>query len=278
MSQKKIAMVNCYFGKLPWYFNYFVHSCKYNSTIDFFVITDDQSYVGELPDNVKLIPSTLTEINSIASKKLGFITNISDGYKLCDFKPTYGLLFNDLLKEYEFWGINDIDIILGNVMSFITDEMLSTFELISVRDDYVTGYFSLFKNNDKMNMLFTHSKDYERVLSSPLHFCFDETNFKHKEFAIGIPYTLIQTEIESMTHVVRRLQAAENLKAYFDWHVLEACPGKIKWDNGTLMYKNKFEAILYHLITLKETYNPQKRITAIPDIFTISPTRIYHHR
>lgn len=275
-TNKRIAFVNCYFGKLPWYFNYFVHTCRYNPQIDFFIITDHYHELAGLPENVRIVPKTLEEINHIASEKLGFATNIKGGYKLCDFKPTYGLLFEDILQGYEFWGINDIDIILGNITGFITDEILSEYELISMRDDYITGYFSLFRNNEKMNMLFTESKDYKRVLSSDVHYCFDETNFKHKEFAIGIPYSLIDTEIESMTHVVRRLQASNVLKAYFNWHVIEACPGRIRWDKGTLIYKNEFEAILYHLITLKERYNPVNKITHIPDTFSISPTRIYH--
>jgi hypothetical protein len=275
--RKRIAFVNCYFGKFPWYFNYFVHSCKYNPTIDFYIITDNDAHQETLPPNVKLVFKTLETINSIATAKLGFQTNIKDGYKLCDFKPTYGLLFDDILSGYDFWGMNDIDIILGNISSFITDEILDTYELISVRPDYITGYFSLFKNNEKMNTLFMHSKDYKHVLSSDIHYCFDETNFKHKEFAIGIQFNRIVTEVESMTHVVRRLQVANQLKAYFNWHVVEACPGKLRWERGTLVYKNEFEAILYHLITLKETYKPGNKKN-IPEVFKISATRIYHDR
>lgn len=274
--QNRIAFINCYMGKFPWYFKYFIHTCQYNPHIDFFIVTDYRECNLQLPENVRLVYRTLDEINSIASAKLGFATNICGGYKLCDFKPTYGLLFSDLLNGYEFWGINDIDIILGNIKSFVTDEMLSAFDVISMRDDYITGYFSLFKNIEKINLLFTRSRDYQRVLSSDIHYCFDETNFKHKEFAIGTPYNLIETEIESMTHVVKRMQAAGDLRAYFDWHVIEACPGKIKWERGTLSYKREFEAALYHLITLKERYNPGSITHAIPDTFFISPTRIYH--
>src|SRR5690606_29249126 len=190
--------------------------------VDFYIISDNTSYDGDLPRNVNLVFKTLEEINMIASAKLGFQTNIKSGYKLCDFKPVYGLLFEELLAGYDFWGMNDIDIILGNIGSFITEEILSAYELISVRHDYITGYFCLFRNNEKMNKLFMHSRDYKRVLSSDVHYCFDETNFKHKEFAVGMHPSHIVTEIESMTHVVRRLEARRQLNAYFNWHVVEA--------------------------------------------------------
>src|SRR5471030_363722 len=102
--ETSVALINCYFGKLPWYFDYFVHSCKYNPTIDFFIITDDRSRAAELPPNVKLIYKTLNDISLLASEKLGFAVNISYGYKLCDFKPAYGLIFSELLNGYDFWG------------------------------------------------------------------------------------------------------------------------------------------------------------------------------
>lgn len=52
-----IALKACYFGKLPWYFNYFVHSCKYNPTIDFFIVVDDQTYIDYLPPPIIFLPS-----------------------------------------------------------------------------------------------------------------------------------------------------------------------------------------------------------------------------
>ena len=33
-----IAFIICHMGKLPWYFNYFVHSRKYDTTVDFYIL------------------------------------------------------------------------------------------------------------------------------------------------------------------------------------------------------------------------------------------------
>src|SRR5688572_18268972 len=107
-------------GKLPWYFDYFIHTCRYNWSIDFFVICDDVTYRKKLPKNVKIIYKTLSALSALATLRIGFPVDIKFPYKLCDFKPAYGLLFSDLLKEYEFWGHGDIDVIFGNIRSFIT--------------------------------------------------------------------------------------------------------------------------------------------------------------
>ncbi len=273
---KTIALLTCYIGKLPWYFEYFVHSCRFNPSIDFHVISNDLTYGKALPHNVKLIPKTLEDINALASEKLGFAVNISNGYKLCDFKPAYGLVFSDLLKDYDFWGHCDVDLIFGNIRTFITDDLLAKYDLISVRPDWIPGCFLLFKNNLKMNTLFTHSKDYKKVFSSNIHYCFDETNFAHDAFADGLDWREIDTEIESMMHVVKKMEAENYIAPYFDLHIIEGIPGKLKWKNGKMFYRDKYEILLYHLIRLKKHYKPKKRIDHIPDTFTISPTKIYH--
>lgn len=230
---------------------------------------------NSLPENVFIIKKSLQEIKDEAKKKLGFQVSINYPYKLCDFKPAYGFLFYEIIKGYDFWGYTDIDIIFGNIRSFITEQILHHYEFISVRNDILTGYFQLYKNTKKLRTLFMQSANYKQVLSSHKHFCFDETNFAFDEFKMGIPFYQIKSEIESMMHVVKRMESTKELKAYFDFHVIEGTPGRLKWKNGVLLYRNQYEVILYHLIKLKEIYNQQISLKKIPDTFYISPTRIY---
>jgi len=88
-TPKKILLIVCYYGKLPWYFRYFIHSCKYNATIDFLIITDDTTYKRPIPDNVRFVYKTLKDLSSLVCAKMGFEVAILYGYKLCDFKPAY---------------------------------------------------------------------------------------------------------------------------------------------------------------------------------------------
>jgi hypothetical protein len=273
--QKSFALVVCYYGRLPWYFDYFIHSCRYNLTVDFFIITDDITYKKTLPENVRLIYKTLDELNSLATEKLGFSVNIKSGYKLCDFKPAYGFIFSELLVQYDFWGHCDIDVIFGDICEFITDDLLENHDLISVRPDWLTGCFLLYKNNEKLNTLFLHSRDYRKVFTNDENYCFDETNFAHNAFSAGKNYHEIETEIESMMHVVKRMESQNYIKPFFELFIIEGLPGKLKWHQGKMFYRDKYEILFYHMIYFKKKYFP-KRYRWIPDSFTISPTRIYH--
>ena len=160
------------------------------------------------------------KIGAVASEKLAFAVNINFSYKLCDFKPAYGFIFSEIIEKYDFWGLGDIDVIYGNIRNFVTDEMLQEFDLISPRPDWVPGCFLLFKNTEKMNTLFMQSKDYQKVFESNQHLCFDETNFSQGLFTEGYKYFQIATEIESMMHVIKRSEEANEIKPYFDLHIV----------------------------------------------------------
>lgn len=275
-DMKRIAVIICYFGRLPWYFAYFVHSCRFNPSVDFYVVSDDRTWSRPLPSNVTLRYMSLGEINALATNTLGFATDIRDPYKLNDFKPAYALMFPEIVRRYDFWAYGDIDVIYGNLRRFLTPDLLSGKELISVRHDFISGYFLLLRNSRKMNTLFMLSRDFRKVLGSRKHYCFDETGFQYSEFGEGISYPEHPYEIESMMHVVRRLEESHEIATYFDFHVVEGVPGELKWSYGRLCYKDMFEAILYHLIKLKTVYTPEELPNSIPNSFTISSSSICH--
>ena len=271
---KKLVLLTCYFGKLPWYFILFLKSCEYNPTVDFIIYSDAKNHIL-LPNNVKIVPFTLKEFNQLASQKLAFEINIKYAYKLCDLKPAYGVIFSDHLKDYDFWGMTDIDIIFGRIREFMTDELLDAHHVISVRNDYPTGSFMLFRNIEDVNNLFKKSKDYRKVFQSEQHFCFDECNFKHNFLQHDGNIFDIECEVESMHHVIKKEEAKGNIKAYFDFLVIEGLPGQLKWDKGLLSFKNEFEVLLYHLILYKaNSYSRKISWKTIPDMFYIDKYNI----
>ena len=201
-----MALFIVYIGQYPWYFPYFLHSCRHNPTVDFLIFTDNQTPLKHLPPNVHLIPCSIEQFKANAFSALGFEVAVESGYKLCDFKPAYGYIFKDYIQDYDFWGYCDIDVIFGNIRDFMTNELLNEYDIISARHDYLTGCFALYRNNSLMRELFKQSKGYQKVFTDPRNFFFDETNFAFEAFEKGLHYSQIPTEVESMTHVVRRLQ------------------------------------------------------------------------
>lgn len=278
MNLKKIATLTCWYGPYPWYFPYFIDSCRYNPTVDFIIITENTEFIANKSDNVIIVNKTMEELKSRFSEKLGFSVSIDHSYKLCDFKPAYGFLFPEIIADYDYWGQSDLDIVFGDIRGFITDEMLTLYDFISVRHDYTTGCFGLYRNTEKMNTFFKRSKDYITVFSKPEHFCFDECNFAWEALTEGKSILDLNTEIESFTEIIKKAELTNEIKVHFDFILMEGYTGSVVFDNGKIFYKNKFEAILYHLFWMKKRYFPKKVAQKIPNKYYFSPSRIYHNR
>lgn len=272
--KNKIVILIPYYGKFPWYFSYFLHSCRFNLTIDFIIFTDT-IFSRALPPNVRVISKTLSDIKELASRALQMPASLEFPYKLCDFRPAYGLIFQEYTVGYDFWGQGDIDVIYGDLRGFMNDEMLDKYDFISVRHDYTTGCFALYRNTGLMNNIFKRSKDYERVFSTISYLGFDECNFKQEKLTDDTSIFDLETDIESFTHIIRSAQNTHEINAHFDFLLLEGTPGRIRFEEGKMIYKNRYEAILYHLYWLKRVYQPNITPEYIPDRYSISKTRVY---
>lgn len=274
LYRNKIVILIPYYGKFPWYFSYFLHSCRFNLTIDFIIFTDTV-FSGVLPPNVRIISKTLSDIKELASRALQIPASLEFPYKLCDFKPAYGLIFQEYTVGYDFWGQSDIDVIYGDLRGFMDDEMLDKYDFISVRHDYTTGCFALYRNTGLMNNIFKRSKDYERVFSTISYLGFDECNFNQEKLTDDTSIFDLETDIESFTHIIRSAQNTKEINAHFDFLLLEGTPGRIRFEEGKMIYKNRYEAVLYHLYWLKRAYEPNTTPEHIPDRYSISKTRMY---
>jgi len=273
-QSSSIVIITCWYGPFPWYFPYFVHSCAHNPAIDFVIVTDNQESIPNKPDNINLVYKTLEEIRNNASQKLGFSVVIDTPYKLCDFKPAYGFLFPELLDGYDFWGHGDIDVVYGNIRAFMTNDVLSNYDVISSRHDYITGTFCLFRNTKEINRLFMQSRDYKKVFSCAEHFCFDECNFLFAELQNGASIFDFPSRVQSMTYIVKKAAEEGKLKAYFDFIIVEGTPGQIKWENGKIIYRDEYEAMFYHLIKFKTACKRPKVLDPIPGTFYFTPRKI----
>ncbi len=169
---KKIAVITCWFGGSPLnYLPLWLKSIATNPTIQFFYITD-QPLEQELPVNLRVVRTTLADIEKLAKERLSPNAIIPHPYKLCDYKPMYGILFQELIQEYDFWGHCDTDMIFGDIRRFLTEERLNTYDKI-----YPLGHLSFFRNTDEVNRrweLPDAKCSQHDVLTIPLGFAFDE--------------------------------------------------------------------------------------------------------
>lgn len=182
---KKACFITPYFGRFPNYFPLWLHSAGKQVDYDFYFLTDI-TYEGTLPENVKFVQMTFENIVQRVREVLGIEPALKDAYKLCDFKPAYGLLFPEIIEPYPFWGFIDIDIMLGNMSHFLTDELFSEYDKIGVQ-----GHMTLIRNCDTANRLFmmdTGGKfvDYKTVFQDGYTFHFDENYLYENSDEYGV--------------------------------------------------------------------------------------------
>ena len=156
---KKICFVIPYFGKFNNYFPFFLESCKNNPSVNWLIYTDDKTKYN-YPDNVMVKYTTFEEIKNKFQEKLSFKIALDRPYKLCDFKPAYGLMFEEDLMQYDYWGYCDVDLFFGDIRKFFTDEILNRYDKIGFY-----GHCTIFKNNTKVNNLFKSNKRYKELTS-----------------------------------------------------------------------------------------------------------------
>ena len=180
----KIAIVIPYFGTWPSWTPLFLDSCRRNSTVDFFVFTDCDPQgldTGDYP-NIHVQRASFIDYCDEAGRKLGVDFHPTRAYKLCDLRPFYGVVHGDLLKGYDFWGFCDVDLVLGDLRSFFTEEVLSRYDILSNHSDRVSGHFSLVRNTKEINEMSLSIADYQSMLSSDRHFAMDEIAFTRKTY------------------------------------------------------------------------------------------------
>lgn len=175
MTTEKICIVIPYFGQWPSWMAFFVESVRKNPSIDWLIHTD----CGELndkPDNIRLVHTTFAAYQEKISACLGINFTAYSPYKLCDLKPVYGLIHEQELVGYDFWGFGDIDVIYGDLRGYLTPEMLRH-NLISFHGNRISGHLCLLKNTQEMRTAFRQAKNWQAILSDPQHRCFDEKGF-----------------------------------------------------------------------------------------------------
>jgi len=150
---KSIIYIVLYFGKFPPIFPLWLNSCSNNPTVDWLIFTDDRSSF-DYPPNVRVEYTTFEEIQKYFKKHFDYPIVLHRPYKLCDYKICYGVVFQNYIKEYDFWGFCDIDLLWGNIRNFVTEDILNKYDKIGFQ-----GHSTLIRNIDFYNRMYTFSVD-----------------------------------------------------------------------------------------------------------------------
>lgn len=168
---KKVFVVP-YFGEFPNYIQLWIDSCGRNKGFTWLILTDCKTDNLKTYDNTIFFETSLEKVKQVFEKKLHRKVAIESPYKLCDFRVFYWLLIEEYSIKYDFWGYCDIDLIFGNLSTFLYEDLFFTYDRI-----YINGHLSLMKDtvfSKYMFLLKGSSIELDQVFSNKVTLGFDE--------------------------------------------------------------------------------------------------------
>ena len=156
MAGLKKVMITPYFGDKPEWFDKFEPPKGYRWMLD----TDLEKFKKRVKD------------------KLGIEYPGEYGSpKVWDYRCALGLLYEEEIKGFDYWGHMDFDVVFGDVERYLPDHVLNELDVYSGHDEYVCGCFSLYRNSTSVNNLFKECFGWKDILESPVATGWVETEY-----------------------------------------------------------------------------------------------------
>lgn len=234
-SHTSVVVIVCYFGRLPDFFDLFLASCEKNPTINWVVVTDDRASY-RYPDNVTPCYLEFSEVRERFQRLFDFEIALDRPYKICDFRPAFGLAFNDLIDGCEFWGHSDVDLIYGNIRKFLTEDVFK-------RNDKILGFghLSFYRNNDEMRSAFKAKGEYGSVSGA-----FRSAAFAHFSGYSDGRFLRSVDRFKDSKYPVYKTVFSENEYLHFDeWNLKNYGYNDLLLDTGKRLYDGRDFANLY---------------------------------
>jgi len=184
VDKYNICLIIPYFGRFPNYIDFVFRSFGLNKNINWLLFSDCKNY-SYLPDNIKLIDMTFNEFKELMQANFKFRISLDEPYKICDFRPAFGFCLEKYINKFDFWGYCDIDLIMGDLESYLSDDLLFKYDKIFTR-----GHLTILKNHPTVNKIFMDTSvpgvHYKKVFSSEGQYNFDEMHginllFRHNK-------------------------------------------------------------------------------------------------
>eukprot|EP00471_Norrisiella_sphaerica_P009233 CAMPEP_0184497622 /NCGR_PEP_ID=MMETSP0113_2-20130426/37023_1 /TAXON_ID=91329 /ORGANISM="Norrisiella sphaerica, Strain BC52" /LENGTH=553 /DNA_ID=CAMNT_0026884815 /DNA_START=126 /DNA_END=1787 /DNA_ORIENTATION=- len=178
-----IAVINVWLGRsLPQHAIQSLHTFSRNRNASTYLLFTDPSYISGLSDQLKGIPgvqvisSFLVDGRSVGLKEYihhQFWRNTKEvtkeekpfefdlGHNLCDYRPLYGLLFQEYLRDYSHWAWVDKDTFVADLSLWISSNDLLAAEVIGIGGTKnngkimvsTYGQLAIFHNTERVNRL-----------------------------------------------------------------------------------------------------------------------------
>ena len=266
----KTLFIIPYFGKWPFWISFFFKSCGHNEDYSWLIYTDCDTEIDS-PSNVTIRKCSFSAYKKLVEEKLSIPFNPDTPYKLCDIKPALAYIHKEEVANYDFVAFGDIDLIYGNLNSFLTKEKFEKYDIISTHSRRISGHLCVMRNESSVIELFKKVPNWQALLSDPNHRHFDEKAFsdlfvKHK----NLPDWL-RLSVCMLYPLSRRVSLEEAFSTPFmkiPWLKGEPLPNTWYWENGSLTTNTNRskELAYYHFLYWKKTeWSDQNTESLLPE-------------
>jgi hypothetical protein len=273
----KIAIIIPYYGIWPNYMNIFFASCNEGVPFDIIFITDLEPHKNS-PENIKYHHLSFADLKQLISQKTDCELQDIAPYKLCDIRPAYGIIFSELLKDYDFWGYGDNDLIFGNVNQFLTAEDLKNHDILCFRSDHLHGPLTIYRNVTEVNELFKKSPYWKSIFSAKDYRSFDE--FGKELFHLKVNQELKHHLPDNISVLALNASESGELRLYMQHHSKEVIADSKEHihfkDGQVLNAKNQEQYAFYHWVIEKRAlWFKYPNWQTVPSSFFVTESGFY---
>lgn len=191
---RTIAIIMPYFGSWPAWKDLFFNSCASNSDVDFFFYTDCGTPDSVAP-NMHFHDISFVDYCAKASSAIGVSFSPLTYRKLRDLRPFYGVIHYEEIKDYDFWGFGDVDLVFGNIRKFYNDDILERFDILSAHVDRISGHFAVIRNNDHYRNLCFSMWNWRNELQREGNSVLDESEFSYQIHPSIRPFRILYAKM-----------------------------------------------------------------------------------
>ena len=164
----KKVFLQTQFGTPHSWTNEYIEHLKSLEKYGWYWITFTPNQIPQTVNHI-VIPMTLQEFDDLIYKKLGirvgnYLDNGVPHRFISDFYVAFGKIFEDYIKEYDYWGHTNWDIVYGRLDKFLPDSELEKWDVWTDNVNSINGIFTLYRNREDINNLFKEIPDWETIL------------------------------------------------------------------------------------------------------------------
>lgn len=190
-----------WWGPAPgWESQFIMRACALQS-LEIILVGDAAGFEPSI--GLKRIHCTMDEFEARASEAAGVPVHKSTpgfgrGQCLCELRPMMADMYPKAVASYPWWGWGEWDCVWGDWDSYLTDERLDLYDMISSASYTVNGPFTIFRNTPEFRQLYR--KRMEMVASATAQYHMDERGMQEvvvQEIAAGRMLGLYPVDLDS---------------------------------------------------------------------------------